>query len=83
MTRPEPTLLHRQCRDVLQTDQIVPAKTTVIIKIGKYPLEKRVTSKLIISETIGRMRNLSTLSQATFQPEMLLRNHLFLNFNRP
>ena len=26
----------------------------------------RVTSKLIISETIGRMRNLSTLSQATF-----------------
>ena len=29
VTRPEINFLHRQCRDVLQTDEIIPAKTTV------------------------------------------------------
>ena len=29
VTRPEINFLHRQCRDVLQTDEIIPAKATV------------------------------------------------------
>ena len=67
---------------------------------AQYPLEKqefgRVTSKLIISENIGRMINLSTLSQSTFRQlsknytsiclsrtyEILLRNRLFFKLQK-